>query len=95
MNKSWGYKKSDSNWKSPEEVYQKMKDINSKGGNFLLNAGPDANGIIQDEAYAIMTETKKLLDANPIKKVTPTITEVPGILEEKRKAGKKVNISGH
>jgi len=94
MNKSWGYKKSDNNWKSPEEVYQKMKDINSKGGNFLLNAGPDGNGVIQAEAYAIMAETKKLLDANPIEKVIPTIKEVPGVLNKSRRKGKKVNVSG-
>jgi len=94
MNKSWGFKKSDNNWKSPEEVYQKMKDINSKGGNFLLNAGPDGNGVIQAEAYAIMAETKKLLDANPIEKVIPTIKEVPGVLNKSRRKGKKVNVSG-
>lgn len=94
MNKSWGYKKSDSNWKTPEVVYQKMKDINSKGGNFLLNAGPDGNGVIQEEAYTIMSETKKLLEASPIEKVIPKIEQVPGILERVRKKGKKVNISG-
>ena len=94
MNKSWGYKKSDRNWKSAEEGYNKMKDINEKGGNFLLNAGPDANGEIQEEAYAIMFETKKLLDGSPIVKASPEIKTVPGILKESRKVGKKVKVSG-
>ena len=95
MNKSWGYKKGDDNWKSAEDVYQKMKDINEKGGNLLLNAGPDGNGVIQDEAYQILSDTAKLLAENPIQKVSPTITEVPGIRTEERKKGKKVNVSGN
>ena len=95
MNQSWGYKKNDNQWKSAQEVYQGMKDINTKGGNFLLNAGPDGNGIIQEEAYTIMAETKKLLDATPIIKASPTITKVPGILDASRKKGKKVKLEEH
>ena len=94
MNKSWGYKTADNNWKSADEIYNKMKDINEKGGNFLLNAGPDGNGVIQDEAYAIMAETAKLLTATPIQKVSPEITSTPGV-RKKERGGKKVNVSGH
>jgi alpha-L-fucosidase len=45
MNGNWGYNKNDNNWKSPEDLVQKLIDIASKGGNFLLNVGPTAEGV--------------------------------------------------
>ncbi|MDF7801309.1 alpha-L-fucosidase [Pontiellaceae bacterium B1224] len=44
VNHSWGYKKSDTNWKSSEELIQKLIDINANGGNLLLNVGPKGDG---------------------------------------------------
>jgi alpha-L-fucosidase len=82
MNKSWGYKKQDQNWKSPQTIYDKLKDINEKGGNLLLNVGPDGNGEIQPEAIDLLKKTKELLEAQPIRKNIPQITKVPGIKEE-------------
>ena len=81
MNKSWGYKKHDHEWKDPETVYNKLKDINEKGGSFLLNIGPDGRGVVQPEAYQIMEDTAALLQANPVEKVVPEVKEVPGIVE--------------
>jgi alpha-L-fucosidase len=46
INHTWGYKKDDEDWKSPTELIQKLVDITSKGGNYLLNVGPTAEGII-------------------------------------------------
>ncbi|MDF7798571.1 alpha-L-fucosidase [Pontiellaceae bacterium B1224] len=46
MNKSWGYKVSDQNWKSTEKLIRNLVDIASKGGNYLLNVGPTAEGLI-------------------------------------------------
>jgi len=46
MNDTWGYKSYDHNWKSYEELLHKLVDIASKGGNFLLNVGPTAEGLI-------------------------------------------------
>jgi len=45
MNDTWGYAKNDTNWKSPEDLIRKLCDIASKGGNFLLNVGPTAEGV--------------------------------------------------
>lgn len=86
MNKSWGYKKHDHEWKDAETVYNKLKDINEKGGSLLLNVGPDGNGVVQDEAYAILAETAELLKANPIEKAIPEIKSVPGIVEDSARA---------
>ncbi|UCG47201.1 MAG: alpha-L-fucosidase [Phycisphaerales bacterium] len=46
MNDTWGYKSDDNNWKSSEDLIRKLADIASKGGNFLLNVGPTAEGLI-------------------------------------------------
>ena len=46
MNGTWGYKSWDHNWKSTEDIIRKLCDIASKGGNFLLNIGPKADGTI-------------------------------------------------
>ncbi|MBN1480641.1 glycosyl hydrolase [candidate division KSB1 bacterium] len=46
MNTSWGYKWYDDDWKSTETLIQYLADIASKGGNFLLNVGPTAEGEI-------------------------------------------------
>ena len=46
MNDTWGYKSNDDNWKSHEDLLHKLVDIASKGGNFLLNVGPTAEGLI-------------------------------------------------
>jgi len=44
VNHSWGYKISDTRWKSTKQLIQKQIDINAKGGNLLLNVGPKPDG---------------------------------------------------
>ncbi len=44
MNDTWGYKSGDTNFKSTETLLRNLIDIASKGGNYLLNIGPDAKG---------------------------------------------------
>jgi alpha-L-fucosidase len=46
INDTWGFKTSDDNWKSTQDLLQKLADIASKGGNYLLNIGPAADGSI-------------------------------------------------
>ena len=41
LNDHWGYNKHDNDWKSPEIIIRNLCDIASKGGNYLLNVGPD------------------------------------------------------
>ena len=63
MNDTWGYKHYDDNWKSKEDLLRKLADIASKGGNFLLNVGPTAEGLIPEpsvERLAAMGEWMKV-----------------------------------
>jgi alpha-L-fucosidase len=46
INDTWGWKTYDHNWKSEEDLIQKLVDIVSKGGNYLLNVGPTELGLI-------------------------------------------------
>ncbi len=46
INDTWGFKKNDLNFKSAESLTRNLIDIASKGGNYLLNVGPDATGTI-------------------------------------------------
>jgi alpha-L-fucosidase len=44
MNGHWGYNAADTRWKSSADLIRKLADICAKGGNFLLNVGPTADG---------------------------------------------------
>ena len=46
INHTWGYRTDDTDWKSPGQILFKLIDIVSKGGNYLLNVGPMADGTI-------------------------------------------------
>jgi alpha-L-fucosidase len=63
-NDSWGYKKADQNWKSAETLIHNLVDIAAKGGNYLLNVGPDAEGIIPEASQERFREIGKWLKVN-------------------------------
>jgi alpha-L-fucosidase len=54
LNDTWGYKSYDNHWKSHKEMLFWITEIASKGGNYLLNVGPDGNGIIPEESVNIL-----------------------------------------
>jgi alpha-L-fucosidase len=63
-NNSWGYKSYDTDWKSPlETLYWLVANV-SKGGNFLLNVGPDGRGNIPAESVANLTAVGDWLAVN-------------------------------
>ena len=64
MNRTWGYKSYDHDWKSTEDLIQKLCDIVSKGGNFLLNVGPTAEGLIPQPSIDRLEEIGKWMDIN-------------------------------
>ncbi|RPE09930.1 alpha-L-fucosidase [Chitinophaga lutea] len=50
MNGTWGFKSYDHKWKSVETMVRNLVDIASKGGNYLLNVGPTAEGTFPEES---------------------------------------------
>jgi alpha-L-fucosidase len=64
MNGHWGYNAYDDRWKSTEDLLQKLIDIVSKGGNFLLNVGPNQYGIIPEVCQQNLREMGDWLKVN-------------------------------
>ncbi len=64
MNDTWGYKSTDHNWKSPEILVRNLIDIASKGGNYLLNVGPNQMGLIPDASIERLKEVGAWMNIN-------------------------------
>lgn len=64
MNDTWGYKSYDHNWKSTNTILHQLCDIVSKGGNFLLNVGPTAEGEIPKESIERLEAVGRWIDVN-------------------------------
>ena len=64
MNDHWGFNAADEQWKSSEELIEKLVDIASKGGNFLLNVGPTATGSFPAASVARLEAMGRWLDVN-------------------------------
>lgn len=64
MNDTWGYKHFDDNWKSTETLIRNLIDIVSKGGNFLLNVGPTAEGVIPQPSVERLKAMGDWMDIN-------------------------------
>lgn len=56
INQNWGYCARDHYWKSGALLIKKLVECVSKGGNLLLNVGPDARGNIPREALKALEE---------------------------------------
>jgi alpha-L-fucosidase len=54
LNGTWGYSRFDQQWKSAGNVIQRLVEIISKGGNYLLNIGPMADGTIPAPSVATL-----------------------------------------
>ena len=44
FNRSWGYYRDNMDWREPDELIRTLIDTVSKGGNLLLNVGPNGRG---------------------------------------------------
>ncbi|MBI5914183.1 MAG: alpha-L-fucosidase [Bacteroidetes bacterium] len=64
MNGNWGYNRADKNFKSTRELLQNLADIASKGGNFLLNVGPTAEGVFPEESVNRLKEMGNWMKQN-------------------------------
>ena len=64
MNNHWGYCATDHFYKSAPLLIRKLVECVSKGGNLLLNVGPDAQGRFPQESLAILREIGAWMDRN-------------------------------
>lgn len=56
MNQNWGYCATDTLYKPAGLLIHKLVECVSKGGNLILNVGPDARGRIPEASLAILRE---------------------------------------
>ena len=64
INDTWGYKSTDTNFKSTQTLLRNLIDIASKGGNYLLNVGPTSEGLIPQQEIDRLLEMGKWLKVN-------------------------------
>ena len=64
INTTWGFKSYDDHWKSPEVIIRNLIDIASKGGNYLLNVGPTASGLIPSPSVDRLAAVGKWMKVN-------------------------------
>jgi alpha-L-fucosidase len=64
MNTSYGFNKNDHKWVEPGEIVRRLADIVSKGGNYLLNVGPTAEGTFPQASTDRLLEAGKWMDVN-------------------------------
>ncbi len=64
MNRNWGYHATDQDFKPASMLIHKLVECVSKGGNLLLNVGPDANGVIPAQSVQILEEIGRWMKYN-------------------------------
>jgi alpha-L-fucosidase len=64
INNTWAYNKNDRDFKSAKDLIRTLVEVASKGGNFLLNVGPEPDGTIQPEFQERLRTIGKWLAVN-------------------------------
>ncbi|MGA0845944.1 MAG: alpha-L-fucosidase, partial [Luteolibacter sp.] len=64
INESFGFSYHDEKWKGPREIAELLVDIVSKGGNLLLNVGPDRHGRIPEASAVALREVGRWLETH-------------------------------
>lgn len=64
MNNHWGYCETDNYYKPAPMVVRKLVECVSKGGNMLINVGPDARGRIPTQSARILEDVGKWMERN-------------------------------
>ncbi len=90
LNNSWGYRKTDHNWKTPSAVIHQLVTVVSRGGNFLLNVGPTGEGEFPAESVKTLTIVGDWLKiyGEAIYGATPVSLQPPSALK-RRSRGKE------
>ncbi len=64
LNDTWGFKKNDNNWKPVPILVRQLVRTVSGGGNYLLNVGPDATGVIPAPSVERLADVGKWMKVN-------------------------------
>ena len=64
LNDHWGYVANDKNYKTAQNVIRMLIECVSKGGNLLLNVGPNAKGEIPRESVAVLEQVGQWMHDN-------------------------------
>ncbi len=64
LSKYWGYNKNDKDWKDANTIVRNLVDIAGKGGNYLLNVSPTAEGLIPEQEIKVLREVGQWLAVN-------------------------------
>jgi len=64
LNDTWGFNKFDNNWKDSKDIIPLLLKIVSRGGNYLLNIGPDGIGNVPEESIKILDEVGSYVNEN-------------------------------
>jgi alpha-L-fucosidase len=63
-NDSWGYSKFDYNFKTPKDIIRLLTTVSSKGGNLILNVGPDSTGRMPEYSIKYLRKVGQWLKVN-------------------------------
>ena len=64
MNDHWGYNPADQNWKTTAQLVRNLLRCARGNGNYLLNVGPDADGLIPPQSVKRLRQIGRWLRAN-------------------------------
>jgi alpha-L-fucosidase len=64
MNDTWGFKRDDQNWKPTDVLIRQLVQVSSRGGNYLLNVGPTAEGLIPEPSVERLKQVGQWLRVN-------------------------------
>src|SRR4051794_8531716 len=62
MNDSWGYQRTDDDWKSPKTIVRNLLTCTRDSGKYLLNIGPKGDGSIPQPSIEILSSVGKWMD---------------------------------
>jgi alpha-L-fucosidase len=77
MNDNWGFNATDRNFKPARLLLRKLVECVSKGGNMLLNVGPDPRGRIPDDSLVILDEIGRWMALNQASITGCGVADVP------------------
>jgi alpha-L-fucosidase len=64
LNDTWGFKKDDNNWKSSAVLVRQLVQVAARNGNYLLNVGPTAQGVIPAPSVERLAQVGQWMKVN-------------------------------